>query len=208
MLKQTYICLMDTGGDFQYGFCSLRHMKPGRACWTMENNNEKSINYMMSNIARRYADEPAARDATEALAYSQLYVEATQLSLHIIEQQPSQGQCIAVAGPANVRTLVTLLAIVLSGNYYVYADLSQPQAWLTAQLARLNCRMLVAVNNHITLHARTRFDNDETHERCLLRCWLSSEFTRPLPESFLPLFHSVQAGTLRGGVQPEAGRVT
>ncbi len=68
--------------------------------------------------------------------------------------------------------------------------------------------MLVAVNNHITLHARTCFDNDETHERCLLRCWLSSEFTRPLPVSFLPLFHSVQAGTLRGGVQPEASRVT
>ncbi|CDG86681.1 TauD/TfdA family dioxygenase [Xenorhabdus bovienii] len=60
--------------------------------------------------------------------------------------------------------------------------------------------MLVMVNNHITLHARTCFENDEKHERCLLRCWLSSEFTRPLPTSFLPLFHSVDAGTLRGGV--------
>ncbi|WP_211284350.1 TauD/TfdA family dioxygenase [Xenorhabdus stockiae] len=66
--------------------------------------------------------------------------------------------------------------------------------------------MLVILNNHITLHARTCFENDKKHERCLLRCWLSSEFTRPLPISFLPLFHNVDAGTLRGGVLPEKTR--
>jgi len=109
----------------------------------MENNNEKSVGYIISNRVRRYGGAPAARDATDALTYSQLYVEATQLGSQITEQQPGQGQCIAVAGPANVRTLVTLLAIVLSGNYYVYADLSQPRAWLTAQLARLNCRRMI-----------------------------------------------------------------
>lgn len=61
---------------------------------------------------------------------------------------------------------------------------------------------VVIVNNHITLHARTRFENSETYQRCLLRCWLSSEFTRPLPSAFAPLFHSIEAGTLRGGVAP------
>ncbi|HHW1845557.1 TPA: clavaminic acid synthetase, partial [Pseudomonas aeruginosa] len=33
---------------------------------------------------------------------------------------------------------------------------------------------------------------------------LSSEFTRELPESFLPLFHQVAAGSLRGGIRPLA----
>ncbi|HCW0552286.1 clavaminate synthase family protein [Pseudomonas aeruginosa] len=64
--------------------------------------------------------------------------------------------------------------------------------------------MLVLVNNHTTLHARTEFSDDERQRRCLLRCWLSSEFTRELPESFLPLFHQVAAGSLRGGIRPLA----
>ncbi len=64
--------------------------------------------------------------------------------------------------------------------------------------------MLVLVNNHTTLHARTEFSDDERQRRCLLRCWLSSEFTRELPESFLPLFHQGAAGSLRGGIRPLA----
>jgi len=59
---------------------------------------------------------------------------------------------------------------------------------------------IVIVNNHITLHARTQFENDMELERCLLRCWLSSEFTRPLPTDFKPLFHNVEAGKSRGGI--------
>ncbi|MDC9581607.1 TauD/TfdA family dioxygenase [Xenorhabdus sp. PR6a] len=65
--------------------------------------------------------------------------------------------------------------------------------------------MLVAVNNHITLHARTCFENNAQFQRCLLRCWLSSEFTRPLPKSFQPLFHNVAAGTPRGGIWSKKG---
>ncbi|BFO09665.1 trimethyllysine dioxygenase [Serratia rubidaea] len=59
---------------------------------------------------------------------------------------------------------------------------------------------IVMVNNHISLHARTRFENSADYQRCLLRCWLSSEFTRPLPDSFMPLFHHTHAGVLRGGI--------
>lgn len=55
-------------------------------------------------------------------------------------------------------------------------------------------------NNHITLHARNAFINSEDKQRCLLRIWIASEFTRPLPDSFKPIFHSVEAGSHRGGV--------
>ena len=65
--------------------------------------------------------------------------------------------------------------------------------------------MLVLVNNHTTLHARTEFSDDERQRRCLLRCWLSSEFTRELPESFLPLFHQVAAGSARRHPSPRPG---
>ena len=57
-------------------------------------------------------------------------------------------------------------------------------------------------NNHTTLHSRNAFRDDTIRKRCLLRCWLASEFTRPLPSAFLPLFHDVRPGVLRGGVRP------
>jgi hypothetical protein len=59
-------------------------------------------------------------------------------------------------------------------------------------------------NNHTTLHSRTAFRDDGERQRCLLRCWLASELTRPLPPAFLPLFHDVRAGVLRGGVRTAA----
>lgn len=61
--------------------------------------------------------------------------------------------------------------------------------------------VIAIVNNHITLHMRTEFKNSLYQKRCLLRCWLSSERTRELPESFMPLFHNVEAGKPRGGIK-------
>jgi hypothetical protein len=57
------------------------------------------------------------------------------------------------------------------------------------------------VNNHITLHSRNKFMDIEDRRRCLLRCWISSEFTRPLPIEFLPIFHEIRPGVIRGGVK-------
>jgi hypothetical protein len=65
---------------------------------------------------------------------------------------------------------------------------------------------VVMVNNHTTLHARTAFEDSAAQQRCLLRCWLASEYTRRLPDSFLPIFHAVQPGSLRGGVLATTAR--
>lgn len=62
---------------------------------------------------------------------------------------------------------------------------------------------LIFFNNHITLHSRNAFLDDEINQRCLLRVWLSSEFTRALPKSFEPIFHAIDAGCFRGGVIQE-----
>jgi hypothetical protein len=59
---------------------------------------------------------------------------------------------------------------------------------------------LICFNNHITLHSRNSFINNEQHQRCLLRIWLSSEFSRKLPSSFKAVFHNTCAGSFRGGV--------
>lgn len=59
---------------------------------------------------------------------------------------------------------------------------------------------VIFFNNHTTLHARNRFEDSDKKQRCLFRVWLSSEFTRKLPDSFKPIFHSVLPGTVRGGI--------
>lgn len=59
---------------------------------------------------------------------------------------------------------------------------------------------IIFFNNHTTLHARNKFEDSDKNQRCLFRVWLSSEFTRKLPDSFKPIFHSVLPGTVRGGI--------
>jgi len=57
------------------------------------------------------------------------------------------------------------------------------------------------LNNHVTYHARTAFEDDagRGEDRLLYRIWLSTPNSRPLPESHKVLWGSVDAGALRGG---------
>ncbi|MES2204040.1 MAG: TauD/TfdA family dioxygenase [Pseudomonadota bacterium] len=65
----------------------------------------------------------------------------------------------------------------------------------------LNPGDFIMINNHLTLHSRNSFIDSESQKRCLLRIWLSTEFSRPLPESFKPIFYQVTAGSSRGGIR-------
>lgn len=62
---------------------------------------------------------------------------------------------------------------------------------------------MIIFNNHLTLHSRNSFVDSESATRCLLRVWLSSAASRPLPESLKPIFHDVSAGAYRGGIKIE-----
>src|SRR3989338_7587593 len=58
------------------------------------------------------------------------------------------------------------------------------------------------LNNFVSLHSRSGYeDHDDANlKRLLLRLWLAVPNSRPLSDAFLPLFHNVQAGAVRGGV--------
>ena len=57
------------------------------------------------------------------------------------------------------------------------------------------------VNNHVIYHARSAFeDDDEGHDRLLLRLWLSMPNSRALPRNHEVLWRAVEAGVLRGGI--------
>ncbi len=62
------------------------------------------------------------------------------------------------------------------------------------------------LNNHVTLHSRTSFEDhdDPLLKRCLFRLWLAPPDWPRLPESWRPAYGAVEAGTVRGGIVGQA----
>ena len=63
------------------------------------------------------------------------------------------------------------------------------------------------LNNHVTYHARSAFEDDPRpdHRRLLYRLWISTPDSRALPEGFEVLWRNIGAGQRRGGIlQPGA----
>ena len=57
------------------------------------------------------------------------------------------------------------------------------------------------VNNHVIYHARSAFeDDDQGHDRLLMRLWLSMPNSRALPAGHEVLWRAIEAGALRGGI--------
>lgn len=58
------------------------------------------------------------------------------------------------------------------------------------------------LNNHVTLHSRTAFEDhdDPALRRTLFRLWLAPPDSPRLPESWKPFYRSVTPGTVRGGI--------
>jgi hypothetical protein len=66
---------------------------------------------------------------------------------------------------------------------------------------------LQLLNNHVTYHARTEFEDhpEPGRQRLLLRLWLSTPGSRALPEGFEVLWGDIRPGAVRGGVTSQAG---
>jgi len=62
------------------------------------------------------------------------------------------------------------------------------------------------LNNHVTLHSRTEFDDhdDPALKRTLFRLWLAPPDSPRLPESWKPAYRAVSPGTVRGGIIGQA----
>ncbi len=75
---------------------------------------------------------------------------------------------------------------------------AQPEFHLTMMFEPGDMQFL---NNHLTLHTRTAFEDfpEPERKRHMLRLWLSLPNGRPLAESFRPFFRDVDAGAVRGG---------
>jgi Taurine catabolism dioxygenase TauD, TfdA family len=62
------------------------------------------------------------------------------------------------------------------------------------------------LNNHVTYHGRTAYEDADTeNDRLLLRLWLSMPNSRALPAGFEALWGTIQPGALRGGIRQAVG---
>lgn len=73
----------------------------------------------------------------------------------------------------------------------------------TMELERGDLQLL---NNYVTLHSRTSFEDYEEpdQKRHLLRLWLSVPISQPLPPEWEEYYGDVRAGSVRGGVRGSA----
>ena len=65
---------------------------------------------------------------------------------------------------------------------------------------------LLLLNSFVTLHSRLAFEDGANPEknRLMLRLWLWSEYSRPLPHWFGATYHQTAAGQARGGIYKKA----
>jgi hypothetical protein len=87
------------------------------------------------------------------------------------------------------------------------AILRRPEVMYATYLRPGDMQML---NNHVTLHSRTAFEDhdDPALKRCLFRLWLAPPGWPALPESWRPAYGCVEAGTVRGGIVGQAQDAT
>jgi len=64
------------------------------------------------------------------------------------------------------------------------------------------------LNNHVVSHGRTSFENgpDRASSRAMMRVWVSTPDSRPLPASFEVLWGETRPGRIRGGSAQKDGR--
>ncbi len=62
------------------------------------------------------------------------------------------------------------------------------------------------LNNHVTLHSRTSFEDHDDPElkRCLFRLWLAPPDWPRLPDSWRPAYGAIETGMVRGGIRGQA----
>lgn len=139
----------------------------------------------------RFGEETGSNDATYAMPifgvrdgkftshYSRTYIESAQLQGHVPKMDAAQWEALDLLHEIAEELCMTM--VLEPGD-------------------------MQFLNNHVTYHARSEFDDDPRpeHKRLLYRLWLSTPDSRALPEGHEVLWRKIGAGQKRGGIrQPE-----
>jgi hypothetical protein len=109
--------------------------------------------------------------------YSRTFIEAAQLNDEVPKMAPEHWQAIELM--AEIADEVALETTQQPGEIQL-------------------------LNNHVTFHARTAYEDhpEPARRRLLHRLWLSMPNSRPLPDSYRVLFREIAPGAVRGGILP------
>ena len=123
----------------------------------------------------------AARDGRFTTQYSRTFVEAAQKIDGVPRLTPEQAEAL------------DLLAAVAD-------ELGHEMDLRPGEMQFLN--------NHVVYHGRTAYADEDGagRDRLLLRLWLATPDSRPLPEGFEVLWGSIEPGAVRGGIAQPATR--
>lgn len=115
------------------------------------------------------------RDGRFTSQYSRTFVEAAQRIAEIPRMTPAQDEALDLL-----------------------ADVAE-ELCFEMELRPGDIQLL---NNHVTYHARTAFEDDESagQDRLLYRLWLSMPNSRALPPGFDVLWGTIEPGAPRGGI--------
>ena len=141
--------------------------------------------YYRSRLGEEFGDNAAwypipvfaQQDGHFTAHYSRTFIEAAQMNAQVPKMRPEQWEAIELM-----------------------AEIAEDEAFETHQ----EPGEIQLLNNHVTFHSRTAYeDHPEPERRRLLhRLWLSMPNSRPLPSSFEVLFRDIRPGALRGGILP------
>ena len=120
------------------------------------------------------------RDGKFTSHYSRTYIESAQLLAHVPKMSAAQWEAL---------------------------DLLHEIAEELCMEMRLEPGDMQFLNNHVTYHARSAFEDDPRPEqrRLLYRLWLSTPDSRALPEGHEVLWRHIEAGQRRGGIVQPGG---
>jgi hypothetical protein len=121
----------------------------------------------------------------------------------------ADGKLTSMWSPANLRKAHEV------GDTPPLTQLQQEALALLLEVQDAHCALLPFepgdaqfLNNHVVSHGRTSFENgpDRASSRAMMRVWVSTPESRPLPASLEVLWGETRPGHIRGGAPQADGR--
>lgn len=103
--------------------------------------NEINVLEFLDNAAKKYPERIAFKDVDEEITYGDLRSLCKKMAVVIHERTGNQGHTgkpVVVYIDRNIRSIISFLAVVYSGNFYVPVDASLPKERLQSILDTLN----------------------------------------------------------------------
>ena len=107
---------------------------------------------VFENTVNSYPDKDAVADETQKLCFLDLKKKAQSLAGMIRKCSDSRDEAIGIFVNRNISSIVGILGILYSGNYYVPLDAKMPQEKLASIIEETEMKVIVDLDKDADLH--------------------------------------------------------